>query len=57
MGKSLSNSSIVASMISVSDLLIQLVLPPAIGLHGAKTSSIILFVSSLYSLQVVLMSA
>ena len=44
-------------MISVSDLLIQLVFPPAIGLHGAKTNSIMLLVSSLYSLHVVLISA
>ena len=45
-GNNLSSSSMVASMIWVSDLLIQLVLPPAMGLHGANTNSIMLFFSS-----------
>ena len=45
-GKSRSSSTIVASTISWLDLAIQLVLPPASGEHGAKTSSIMDFSSS-----------
>merc|ERR1719487_2163995 len=56
-GKSRASSPMVASMISSSDLAIQLVLPPAIGEHGAKTSSSIDSVSEAYSLQQVDMSA
>jgi 15-cis-phytoene desaturase len=45
-GNNLSNSIIVAAIISSSDLLIQLVLPPAIGEHGANTNSNMDFSSS-----------
>ena len=56
-GKRRASSPMVASMISSSVLEIQLVLPPARGEHGAKTSSSIDCFSSAYSLHVVDMSA
>ena len=45
-GKSPSSSFMVASTISSLDLAIQFTLPPAIGEHGAKTSSSMDFSSS-----------
>mmetsp|Transcript_12757 Transcript_12757/g.32724 ORF Transcript_12757/g.32724 Transcript_12757/m.32724 type:complete len:318 (+) Transcript_12757:495-1448(+) len=56
-GNSRCSSVIVASTISSLLFMIQLVLLPAMGEHGANTSSSIDFLGSSYSLQVVLMSA
>mmetsp|Transcript_7632 Transcript_7632/g.28577 ORF Transcript_7632/g.28577 Transcript_7632/m.28577 type:complete len:209 (+) Transcript_7632:149-775(+) len=56
-GNKRSSSTIVASTISWLDLAIQLVLPPAIGEHGANTSSSMDFSASAYSLTHSLMSA
>mmetsp|Transcript_5192 Transcript_5192/g.10942 ORF Transcript_5192/g.10942 Transcript_5192/m.10942 type:complete len:201 (+) Transcript_5192:230-832(+) len=56
-GKRRDSSPMVASIISSSDLAIQLVLPPASGEQGAKTSSIMDASGSAYSLQVMDMSA